>query len=158
MEIVMRLIAIASAAGPQRDGGELQLLSTHREVRTSTQATLENLFTQYTTRTGQLREITGSMSDLPTIFTTPTTTTMVSGLTYAIPLCGPYLSVDLNQRIDAFLNRSFRYSFSKHIFEIQTFQIQPCTISLLKYRPVITVFFTFSLLEGHSTKLYGNRQ
>jgi len=37
---------------------------------------------------------------------------ILSRLTYAIPVWGPYLIVELKQMIDAFLKRSFRYGFS----------------------------------------------
>ena len=68
---------------------------------------------------------------------------ILSRLTYAIPVWGPYLNVELNQRIDAFLKISSLRFLRVNFRDIQ---VQPCTISLLKYRPLITVFFTFSHL------------
>jgi len=65
----------------------------------------------------QLREQGMPLDQLHTVFQA----IILSRLTYAIPAWGPYLNVELKQRIDAFLKRSFRYGFSKHIFEIQTF-------------------------------------
>jgi len=41
---------------------------------------------------------------------------ILSRLTYAIPLWGLYLNVELKQRIDAFLKRSFRCGFTKQTY------------------------------------------
>jgi len=39
-------------------------------------------------------------------------------LAYALPVWGPFLSVDLKEKIDGFLKRSYRYGFTKQIFHI----------------------------------------
>jgi len=60
----------------------------------------------------QLRDQGMPLGQLHTIYAI-----ILSCLTYAIR---PFLSVDIKQTIDAFLKKSFRYGFSKQIFEIQT--------------------------------------
>ena len=65
----------------------------------------------------QLREQGMPLDQLHTVFQA----IILNRLTYAIPVWGPYLNVELKHRIDAFLKRSFRYGFSKQISEIQTF-------------------------------------
>ena len=39
-------------------------------------------------------------------------------LVYALPAWGHFLSVDLKEKIDGFLKRSYRYGFTKQIFHI----------------------------------------
>jgi len=46
---------------------------------------------------------------------------ILSRLTYAIPVWGPHLNVELKQRTDAFSKRYFRYGFTKQTSKIQTF-------------------------------------
>ena len=45
--------------------------------------------------------------------------TILQCLAYALPACGPFLSVDLKHKNDGFLKRSYRYGFTKEIFHIQ---------------------------------------
>ena len=65
----------------------------------------------------QLRDQGMPLEQLHTVFQA----IILSRLTYAIPVWGPYLSAELKLRIDAFLKRSYRCGFSKQIYEIQTF-------------------------------------
>ena len=57
----------------------------------------------------QLREQGTPLDQLHTVFQA----IILNRLTYAILVWGPYLNVELKQRIDAFLKRSFCYGFSK---------------------------------------------
>jgi len=55
-------------------------------------------------------------------------------VTYAIPIVGPYLNVELKQRIDAF--------FWKHLFTMDSLRYRPLprTISSVKSRPLFCLF------------------
>jgi len=41
-------------------------------------------------------------------------------LAYALPVWVPFLGVYLKHKIDSFLKRSYRYGFTKEIFNVQT--------------------------------------
>ena len=79
---------------------------------------------------------------------------ILNRLTYAILVWGPYLNVELKQRIDAFLKRSFRYGFSKQIFEIQTF-IDSTMHDLFSKIKAPNHCLTSSHLVDHFTRLSG---
>ena len=63
-----------------------------------------------------LKQLRAQVEQLHTVFQA----IMLQRLTYALPACGPFLSVDLKHKIDGFLIRSYRYGFTKEIFHIQT--------------------------------------
>jgi len=47
-------------------------------------------------------------------------TIILQRLAYALPVWGPFLSVDPKHKNDGFLKRSYRHGFAKEIFHIQT--------------------------------------
>jgi len=63
---------------------------------------------------------------------------------------GPFLSVDLKHKIDGFLERSYRYGFTKEIFHIQTI-IDSVTYDLFnKVKSSNHCLYHFYLLNDHS--------